>query len=173
MQASKPTIRRRKTSAAGSENRAAITIDDYNEILSGIELQDIYLNDTSCEAFDRAAFIESFDHLEANLTTACRYEHLSGPKEIVRVSQVVGLFYGSQEAPLLIMYAEFKLDYKSEHKWNDSFFDRFKVGPLFLQVVPYLREFIHQMSVRMKLPPIILPLAKLTFGSDDDQISRI
>jgi hypothetical protein len=52
------------------------------------------------------------------------------------------------------------------------FFEMFKVGPLLLQAVPYIREFVQQMTVRMNLPMIVLPMAKITFPSDDAQNER-
>jgi len=135
-----------------------ISREIYNKILYGLELEQIILIDAKA----------SFEIAKINLPEKSGNIDVD-PKENVKVSfedkNLIGthglkLIGKIKDQKLFEISCTFVCLFKSKEKLSKEFAERFKQRNLRIYTVPYLREFIQNMSLRMCMPPLVLPMYK-------------
>lgn len=142
--------------------RKPMTKEKYAEIIGKIKLNAMYLKSSSGE-IDRDAF---FQGKEA--------EHLINiidePSMAVKDNDTVDVIH-RYCVEMMLKTAEVKaagkiecafcLNYSPASCFSPEFFEEFKKANLHINTWPFFREFVYNMTARMNIPPITLPLLKV------------
>lgn len=64
-----------------------------------------------------------------------------------------------EDVPLLAITCSFWAHFHTEHPVNREHADRFAHGEARLVFMPYLRQFVADITSRMSIPPVLIPLA--------------
>lgn len=136
---------------------------EFHEFLHGVALQSIAVE--SCIATIRDPGLRSADRKQLRL--AFTYESklaLNEPNGFEALA-----FYGARILPtpdansddswLAQMEIEYRVRYESSTQIRDDLFTIFQQVTLRLNTVPFAREWMHQTSLKMGIPPVLIPLA--------------
>lgn len=77
-------------------------------------------------------------------------------------------FSNEKGVPTLEFDFAFQTDFTTSDKVSPGFFEAFKEGALKLVVTPYARELVQNLSVRMEIPPIIMPLIRINQPTESE-----
>jgi hypothetical protein len=134
----------------------ALTPQEYRQSLSQVDLNEIFLEE--CSAKLRRDLISQSMEISIKDKTTCsrqednhlavehRYELTTGP--------------GRKKDCALKVLCVYRLEYTSEAPLSDEFLEVFRSHNVPLNTWPYFREFVQNMTQRMNLPPLTLPLMK-------------
>lgn len=140
----------------------AMNVKEFRKQLQHVELIGMTLNDSACAVLGRAAIIEKKHEIFPTVAFEASFSNFEGPDNthvVVLHHSVVQLLHG--EEVLMAIECTFQLEYRSAFPFTDEFFQAFADAALLLQVVPYVREFVQAMTLRMGIPPLTLPMVKL------------
>lgn len=139
------------------KDKPKISPENYKKIISGIELMSISLKE--CDAF-----INTDISTPGDLTIDIKEEADYKLKEEKRVhifhKYTVDARKPGSKSRYVKLGIVFLIRVTSEEKFTDDFFEIYKHISLHLNTWPYLREYINQMTSRMNIPPLTLPLFK-------------
>ncbi len=151
-----------KSIRGGSNPRkAAPTTPDskkYAQLICGLQIVDVHFREGSFRFSGKLRTMEKPPPLSMNMEA--KYNAL-GPSafEAVQVFALKGSV--KPKARLLVsVKCELVVVYRTDVEMTPELFDAFKDSTLILNTWPYLREFVHNCTVRAGLPPLVLPLAK-------------
>ena len=136
--------------------KESISPDKYREILNGLNLESIYLS-TSKSAVDKkniAADLRISIHDEASFEKK--------DNKIVEISHKYKLEATNTKLKKRTLNIEcvFCLIYSFEEDFTTDFFEVFKEINLALNTWPFFREFVFNITSRMNVPPLTLPLLR-------------
>ncbi len=131
---------------------------EYRSMLKAMQLEGIWLEECSAKLRkDRAA---DKSQVEVSVTDKLSYEILSeNLLNIVHSFELVAT-PGDKKEYVLKILSTFKLRYRSEVSLSEDFVEIFKNRNVPVNTWPYFREFIQNMTQRMNLPALTLPLLK-------------
>jgi len=136
--------------------KESISPDKYREILNGLNLESIYLS-TSKSSVDKKS-------IASGLRISFRDEASFEKKEdkIVEITHKYRLEATNKKLKKKVLNIEcaFCLNYSFEEDFTADFFEVFKDNNLPLNTWPFFREFVFNMTSRMNIPPLTLPLLK-------------
>lgn len=132
-----------------------ISPDEYRKILKGIEIENIVL--TSTEAY-RKATLDG----ELPVETEVRSNYIQKEDQFFTINCTLNLTAGTkQDNPVIRVKCEYELVFKTEYKITDDFFEVYKQLNLITSIWPFFREFVYNITSRMYLPPLTIPLFKV------------
>lgn len=143
------------------KTKSKITREEYNKILDSIEIQQIILKDAKLTVNPELIDFKKPPDVEVDL------------KEKLKTSIADKKLIASHYFAILAKIANKKdLAFKIECTFmcifsykiqpTREFLKEFEKRNLRIFTIPYLREFIQNMSLKMGLPPLVLPLYKKT-----------
>lgn len=154
------TIERRRGMILMDKNVNApiISPSDYKKILKQIELKEIALE--ACSLRTRRDKLSEGKSLKVLLSGDVSYEFVSN--EIVLVYQEYTLIATAltKKDYAVSLQCTFRLRYYSQETLSSEFLEVFKTRNVPLNTWPYFREFVQNMTQRMNIPPLTLPLLK-------------
>ena len=129
---------------------------EYNKILKGITLETLFLINSKCEFKPYDKFTDElvikineaneFNDKDNRININYKYSLSASPKV--------------EKVKLLNIQAEYLIVLKSKEKFSDDFYDIYKQLSLPINIWPFFREFVNNMTSRMNIPPLTLPLLK-------------
>lgn len=128
----------------------------YFEMLKGITLEDLYLNE--CTALVEKGKVASRETLPYSWDDEVSYKMLS-----MSLLQAIHTFEliapaGSKKDRALKISCTFVLTYSSKQNLTDEFLKIFSARNVPINTWPYFRELVQSMTQRMNIPPLVLPL---------------
>ena len=128
----------------------------YREILQGLELRNIILINSSSKMFREEASASASISLNEKASFSKKGDQNI---EIIQSYHLVAKNETSKKKYLDILY-ETAILYSSKEDFSEEFFDVFKHSSLPLNTWPFFREFVYNITSRMFIPPLTLPLIK-------------
>lgn len=129
---------------------------DYNAFLRSLQLHVISLKEASCD-IDREAY---WEHKERNLAYKMQAAtiHVEGDYFDVQAKLEVTMTGGKSKVHQIRISTIFYLHFHAD-TIPKMLLDKFCNSDLRLIVWPYFREYVSDVSSRMYIPPVILPLS--------------
>lgn len=140
-------------SEMNKKQKNAPSFKDYNNFVTQIEIANIRLVSAQVKILDYSYFPAS---TKVNWRMRATYEKAEEQFNICHRYNVTIADKETNEAKAKISVA-FQVVYSSKIPINDDLFTIFKVRNLPLNTWPYLREFVHNTTMRMGWPPFIAP----------------
>ena len=126
---------------------------DYNDFVKQIEVDDLRIVSAQVNLLDYSYFPSS---AEVKWRMRASYEKAEEQFSVSHRYNVTILDKETNEDKAKISVT-FLVAYSSKTPINDDFFRIFKARNLPLNTWPYLREFVHNVTMRMGWPPFIAP----------------
>jgi preprotein translocase subunit SecB len=128
----------------------------YRKILKGLDLKNLYL--TSCAYNIERKNIGS----EATIKINDEASFSKSEKRDIEIIQNYSLSASDQSTKkkFLSIKCEYCFIYSSREDFTEDFFDIFKKANLPINSWPFFRELVHNITSRMYIPPLVLPLIK-------------
>lgn len=139
-----------------SKEKPNISPQMYKKILDGIELKSISLKE--CDAFLNSDINITSD-LKIDIKEEANYKLKENEVHIFNKYTIDARKPGSKSRYIKLGIV-FLIRITSEETFTEDFFEIYKQVSLHLNTWPYLREYVNQMTSRMSVPPITLPLFK-------------
>lgn len=137
--------------------KTKISPEDYKRILEGLELISISMKD--CKAFINTDLIQP-PELSIQIEDKASFKLKDqGVVHIFHNYKIEAKKQGSK-SKFLSIEVTFLVKILSKKEFTNDFFDIYKDVSLRLNTWPYLREFVNQITLRMNIPPLILPFFK-------------
>jgi len=133
-----------------------ISRKEYRSILNGLELEELY--------FVKGKFSVNKDDLKPNseieIKDSASFKHEEN--NLVNITHIYKLNVLNQESKKTDLNIEctFFLQLSTSKKLTRKFFDIYKEINLPINTWPYFREFVNNITIRMNLPALTLPLYK-------------
>ncbi|MBN1274657.1 MAG: protein-export chaperone SecB [Candidatus Aminicenantes bacterium] len=142
-----------------------ISKEKYRKIINGLELIDIYL-------INSKSFVERediFARTKIRIKNEARYEELE--ENIVKIFHKYTLIGNSTEKrkKVINIESEFCLVYKIKEGFDEEFFNTFKEINLPVNSWPFFREFVFNITARMNIPPLTIPLFLRTLSRNKNK----
>ena len=128
----------------------------YRKILEGIELRAIYLKSFEGKINRETIPREAVAHISSKadfITKAENHVEISQKWDIIGKDKNTK----SEFITISVTYAIILL---SKNEFRKDFFEIYEKTSLTLNVWPFVREFVNNMTARMNIPPLTLPLLK-------------
>ncbi len=137
--------------------RKKISPDEYKKILSGIELKNIILQ-KSKTYYNISS--KTPDQLSIKINDSSDFKILEDG--LVNLFQTYELDARKPDSKSRYIQIEvtFVVTLHSKYEFTEGFFEIYKEISLPLNTWPFFREFVNQMTSRMNVPPLTLPLLK-------------
>lgn len=137
-------------------DQSKISPDDYRNILKGVQLNVIALEE--CSVRMRKSNIQPKLLISVNDKT--KYElPTKNDAYVAHTYNLIGTS-GSVKDYALKMSCTFRLEYSSEVALTAEFMEVFLKTNIAWNSWPYFREFVQNMTQRMNIPPLVVPLLK-------------
>lgn len=146
--------------AKAKEVSAQITQLEFNEILQGLEIIEISVDEFSGKVHDRAGSLDPDLPQVIQLKESARYEEGSQSVAMWQTFKLTVTPEGQKTRKLFELSVTFRVLYHASVPISPKFFDVFKGKSLRLQTSPFARAWIHDHCLRMGMPPLILPLVR-------------
>jgi len=130
--------------------------EDYREILKGVELEELMLDECSAKVRrDRqsGAVSVSVNH---KISCETKGENLA----LITCSYELIASSGLKKDFVLKIICLFKAKYSSQAPLTDDFLEIFIERSVQMQTWPFFREFVQSTTQRMNIPPLTLPLLR-------------
>jgi preprotein translocase subunit SecB len=152
------TTKRPKKEAARKLKEPRITPEEYFEMLKGVDLVDLYL--AECAASVNKEKIELQRELSFSWKDDVSYE--AGSPDLLRAKHHFELTApGNSKKDFLVKIScTFVLRYSTQQELSEDFLEIFIERNVPLNTWPYFRELVQNMTQRMNIPPLTLPLLK-------------
>lgn len=134
-----------------------ISPQEYSQILDGMELHDIVLTSSKIEYSGKVLPVDS---LSVNITNNSKLKILTENAIHVIDTFKLRVLEEDQETQFVEIQVSFRLAFSCKVTVSKEFFDIYKQFSLKLNTWPYFREFVQNMTARMNIPPLTLPLFK-------------
>ena len=138
-----------------------ISKEKYIEIIEKIKLNGMYLKSCSC-VIDR-------DHIFKEKAVGHIIRLQDEPSMVIKDDETVDILHKysleilskeKDEKSLGKIECTFCLNYSPASCFSLEFFEEYKKANLHINTWPFFREFVFNMTARMNVPPITLPLLK-------------
>jgi preprotein translocase subunit SecB len=127
----------------------------YNKFIDGLSLQGIKL------VYSESSVMKDFSlPADVEIEEKKDFKRLDGSEFAVTHEYKLIAKEKNKREPSFHINAKYKLIYKSKVPINKEIFDVFSEISLPLHTWPYFRQFVHETTSRMGLPPLILDLLK-------------
>jgi len=138
------------------QNKKQISKKKYREILSGLELRNLRIVDGKFSLKREELSPES----DLKIWEKASYEIEPEGSVIIIHTYKISLINKENRRKSLGIECTFCLDYISEKGFSGEFFEIFKKHNLPINTWPFFREYVFNITSRMSIPPLTLPLLK-------------
>lgn len=139
--------------------KKATLIPDYQQFLRSLDLYMVALSDVNCK-IDRDEYWRREKDDERNTTYRIETKSTAIEADSFEVRSTLTLEIKGEKsksaAVRIVASFDLFLDSKTTSK---EFIDRFCESDVILIVMPYFREFVTDMTAKMHIPPLVLPLS--------------
>ena len=137
--------------------KSKISPGKYQEILKTIDLQNVYLVETKAKLNEN----NISPNLEIKVRDTKSFETKDNSFIISYTYRLAGI-NAEQDNTCLEIVAKFKIKYFTENATNinKEFFDVFAKFSVDFMLWPYFREFVQNLTSKMDLPSLTLPMIK-------------
>jgi len=139
-----------------SQKKEKIDPKKYAEILRRVKLGEIYLD--SCSVIHKRENLIKQKDLQVLIRDRASYEQSNGKIKVIHKYYLKTKKTEKEKDVALEISATFCLIYFSDTHFSEEFFEIFKNTNLVINSWPYLREFVQNITQRMNIPPLTLPL---------------
>jgi preprotein translocase subunit SecB len=136
------------------QNNPSISPKEFHRVLRGIELREIFIKKMKSEIYHE----HYHDGLTVSFKETSEYRAENG--KFVITCELKLEAKNSKKKVAIRIDATYELNFDSQEPINQDFFDIYKRGSLPLNIWPYFRELVHSTTLRMGIPPLLLPLLK-------------
>ncbi len=139
-------------------NKVKISSEEYQKILTGLDLISISLKEAKCYLTSDIKFPGELN-IEINSDEKLRIVK----EEQVQIIQKYSLDARKRNTKSRFLQIDLTLmvTLKSKEKFTEEFFNVYKEVSLKLNTWPYFREFVNNITLRMNIPPLTIPLFKV------------
>ena len=137
----------------GTRQKKVSSFREYNDFVKQIEINNLRIVSAKVDILDYSYFPSS---AEVKWRTRVSYEKAEGQFNVSHRYNVTILDKETKEVKAKISVT-FYVVYSSKIPVSDDLFEIFRVRNLPLNTWPYLREFVHNATMRMGWPPFIAP----------------
>ncbi len=133
----------------------AISNVEYGDFIKNLNLKELKLlsSNTSVE--------ENFvPPANLKINDDSKYKNLENKQIKITMHYHLEAVKSNTEKPGLVVDLTYVLIYSSEIPMNDEIFNIYKQSSLRVQTWPYFRQFVHQITLDMHLPPLVLDTIK-------------
>jgi preprotein translocase subunit SecB len=130
---------------------------NLKDLLREMELQQIWIEKASVESHVLPA--KEPEDKKADIAVSANFRHLDDSELLVNTEFTVTTT-DSNDKEFAKIEVTFSSRYKTKIKMTDDAFESFVLNIQMPQVVPYVREFVQNMTARMSLSRMTLPLWK-------------
>ncbi|MCX8057524.1 MAG: hypothetical protein N3F03_07950 [Ignavibacteria bacterium] len=141
-----------------SEKKQKISPEKYQKILEGLELVSISLKDAKCYLNTDVKFP---GELGVTISSDEKFKVISNDEIQIVQKYSLDARKRNSKSRFLNVEATFLVKLKSKENFTEDFFNVYKEISLKLNTWPYFREFINNITLRMNIPPLTLPLFKV------------
>jgi len=138
-----------------------VSREEYNRILKSIELQQIVLESAKLSTNYNSVQINKLTEVEIDLDeklkTQVKDKNLIGSHSFKIVAKKT-----KTKDIIFKIECTFSCIFTYKIQPSKKFLKEFEKRNLRIFTIPYIREFVHSMSLKMGLPPLVLPLYKKT-----------
>lgn len=140
----------------------AISPNNFYEVLDGLEIVKIDVDDFSGKVINRAKLLTRDSKRRVSVAEKSEYRCSDDTEVIVKHSYAVTVISEGEDKAekLLTLALRFRLLYDSKEAFTDEFFEQFRQLSLRVQTAPFARAWIHDHCLRMGVPPLIMPLIR-------------
>jgi len=139
-----------------TEENLKITPEKYKKILDGLQIETFYLQQSK-------SFVEPTikpGDLQIAIEDKATYRNLNDSEVMVEQTYTLKAKDKGKKKTYLTIECTFNVLFSTKHPITDEFFDIYKDTSLPLNTWPFFREFVNNMTARMNIPPLTLPLLK-------------
>ncbi len=133
---------------------------DYQEFIRGLKLLNVGLNACSCK-IDRDRYFNVISSKSGGTSNIAARYHLESARDDYFVShadfKLSVVASGGQSA--LTLNCTFDAAFGVREKLHREFAERFTSSEIRLVIWPYFRQFVSDVTARMTIPPITVPLS--------------
>jgi len=141
-----------------NNGKMKISAEEYQKILSGLDLVSISLKESKCYLNTELKLTNEIDiSIRSDERFHIKYDD---DIHIIQKYSLSGKLKNSK-SKLLQIDLTLLIVLKSEEKFTQEFFNFYKEINLKLYTYPYFREFVNNITARMNIPPLTLPLFKV------------
>jgi preprotein translocase subunit SecB len=132
-------------------------VADYSEFIKSLELYSIGLSSATCD-LNRDAYWEKSGEKSITFKLVSKSTEILQKHFDVRSTLTLNVSGEKSKSPALKIAATFDLHFHSPSV-SKEFVEKFCESEIRLIVWPYFREYVQDVTVRMYIPPVILPLS--------------
>lgn len=138
------------------KEKEAISKKEYEDILNGLELEEISMVDGKFSLKNEELSPES----NLKISEKFSYEMSSGGAIIIYHSYKLSVINKKTRRKSLGIECTLCVNYSSKKEFTQEFFEIFKDLNLPVNTWPFFREYVFNVTSRMYIPPLTLPLLK-------------
>ena len=131
-----------------------ITPKQYQEILEGISLKGLSLVKSNCVLNEK----NKTEKMDIEIDEKSAYVSKGND---VFVTQKYCLTVGDKRRYFLKVECKYQLIFETKKEFSKEFFKIYKQLSLPTNIWPFFREYVFDMSSKMYIPPLILPLKRI------------
>jgi len=129
---------------------------EYENFIKNLSLKELKLTSVSASVQD-----DFSPPANLRIKDTPEYEEIGEKQILVSIKYHLEAIKQGAKSPGLIIDAHYTLLYTTEIPMTREFFEIFKQSSLRLQTWPYFRQIVHQITLEMHLPPLILDTIKV------------
>jgi preprotein translocase subunit SecB len=130
---------------------------EYQEFIADLDMYYLALSEASCK-INREAFWEKDSEHRIAYNLKSKPVCVESKSFDVRCVFTLAMTGEKSKSPVVNVVAEFDVSFHSS-KPKKEFVEEFCKSEIRLLVIPYCREFVTDLTARMHIPPLILPLS--------------
>ena len=128
----------------------------YRQFIKGVELKDLKM------VFTQASVKETFKPpANINIKVGAKYKKLKNQKIKILQKYMIECTRKGKNKPGFTVEIHYNILYSTKIPITDEIFQIFSQTSVRLHTWPYFRQFVHQMTMLMNLPPLVLDRIKI------------
>jgi preprotein translocase subunit SecB len=135
--------------------RDAVSKVDYGNFIKNLNLKELKLISVNTSLDDSFA-----PPANLKINDDSKYENFGDKQIKITIHYHLEAVKKESEKPGLVVDITYALIYSSEIPMTDDIFKIYKQSSLRVQTWPYFRQFVHQITLDMHLPPLVLDTIK-------------
>jgi preprotein translocase subunit SecB len=139
------------------EKKPSTAVPGYQVFIASLDLYTVALAEASCK-IDRDEYWQKENEYSNNYKVATKPLVIEDKFFNVRSTLTLGVMGDKSKSTVVRIVASYDLAFRSSTT-SKEFVERFCESDVLLIVMPYFREFVTDITARMHIPPIILPLS--------------
>jgi hypothetical protein len=134
-----------------------ISPEEYKRVIQGLDLKNISMQDSKASLNTE---IKVPTELNISIKDEAEFKVRNDGEVLIFHNYVVDARKPESKSKFIKLETTFLVKMTSKESFTQDFFDIYKNVSLHLNTWPYFREFVNQMTARMNVSPLTLPLFK-------------